>query len=65
MLAIILRKRPSELLGLKGEERQLFEVDFNLTMNSLEMMAEGDEESIESKIEEMKKWREERKRGSH
>jgi len=52
------------LLELKGDKRWLFEVDYQLVMNALEKMSTGEEETTEEKIEEMKKWGEEKKHGS-
>jgi hypothetical protein len=61
---LVLHKRPSEILQLKGEVRWLFEVDYYLTMQTLEKITEGKEESTSAKAAKMKKWVEETKHGS-
>jgi len=50
-------------LRLKGDETWLLEVDYQLLMDAWEKMSIGEEETTEEKIEKMRKWVEEKKRG--
>lgn len=58
-LALVLHKRPSKVLGLKGFETWLLEVDYQLVMEALE--STNEEGSIEEKKQKMKEWWEKQK----
>jgi len=50
-------------LKLNGEDTWLLEVDYRLLMDALEKFSTGQEETDEEKIEKMKRFMEEIKRG--
>jgi len=55
-MALLLHKRPSDLLGLRASERWLFEVDYQLIAKELEV------DGVDSgKAEEIRKWKERQK----
>lgn len=60
-LALLLRKRPSEILNLEGSEAWLLEVDYRLLMDEIERASTGEDESPEEKVKKMKEWWEEKR----
>ena len=57
-LAVLIHRRPSELLELKGSKAWLLEVDYQLVMNALEKMTTGKEMTAQEKAEKIKEWSE-------
>jgi hypothetical protein len=55
-MALVLHRRPSEILHLKGSEVWLLEVDYELLTSELERMATGDEETPEEKASKIREW---------
>lgn len=60
-LSLLLHKRPSELLRLKGPETWLLEVDYRIIATELERSAGESGENPEEKLEKMRKWKERQK----
>ena len=56
-MSLLIHKRPSELLNLKGSKLFLFEVDYLLITQEIERIAEEKDETEEKKIEKMKEWK--------
>jgi hypothetical protein len=55
-MALVLGKRPSEILGLKGDPVWLFHVDYTLLADELERSATGEDETADEKAEKMRRW---------
>jgi hypothetical protein len=64
-LAIMIHRRPSELLELRGSKAWLLEVDYQLVMNALERMTTGKEMTDQEKAEKIKEWGENARASSH
>ena len=64
-LAIMIHRRPSELLELEGSRAWLLEVDYQLVMNALERMTTGKEMTNQEKAQKIKEWRENARTGSY
>lgn len=60
-LAVVLHKRPSEILALKGSETWLLQVDHTLVADELERMAGGSDVTVEEKKADMREWKERKK----
>jgi len=56
-MSLLIHKRPSELLNLKGSKLFLFEVDYLLITQEIERIAEGKDETEREKIEKIKEWK--------
>ena len=56
-MSLLIHKRPSELLNLKGSKLFLFEVDYLLITQEIERIAEGKDETEEEKIKKIKEWK--------
>ena len=56
-MSLLIHKRPSKLLSLKGSKLFLFEVDYLLITQEIERIAEGKDETEREKIEKIKEWK--------
>ena len=56
-MSLLIHKRPSELLNLKGSKLFLFEVDYLLITQEIERIAEGENETEQEKIKKIKEWK--------
>ena len=56
-MSLLIHKRPSELLSLKGSKLFLFEVDYLLITQEIERIAEGKDETEQEKIKKIKEWK--------
>ena len=57
-LAVVLHRRPSEILKLKGDELWLLEVDYQLVMNALEKASSSNQdETVQEKTRKIKEWK--------
>ena len=56
-MSLLIHKRPSELLSLKGSKLFLFEVDYLLITQEIERIAEEKDETEEEKIKKIKEWK--------
>ena len=56
-MSLMLHKRPSKLLNLKGSKLFLFEVDYQLIAQEMERLAEEKDETEEEKIKKIKEWK--------